>query len=280
MDERLTDIINLLDEAPLENIGTILDIGAGQGQIAKYLARQGRKVTCTGVKIESYVSNINALREKYGIEYFECDIYNMPFPNGSFDAVIMCHVLEHCPDVFRALGHDRRVLREGGLLLIFVPPQEDVVCAGHISLGWNVGQLMYVLLLNGFDVRTGNFIEYGYNVCGFIRRSERVLLELRFDRGDIAVLARENFFPLPIGKGDGGSDSFNGNVKSINWQNISKFRIASKRIDTTNNRFKQYGLEGIDRILPNKSKLQIGRFLKRLGNFLVRHSIDAPDRLT
>lgn len=35
----------------------------------------------------------------------------------------------------------------------------------HISIGWNVGQLMYVLLLNGFDVAAGRFIEHGYNVC-------------------------------------------------------------------------------------------------------------------
>jgi SAM-dependent methyltransferase len=92
----------------------------------------------------------------------------MPFPEKSFDAVVLSHVLEHCADVGRALGHVRRVLKEKGLLLVFVPPVEDIVCAGHVSVGWNVGQLMYVLALNGFDVSRGNFIEYGYNVCGFV----------------------------------------------------------------------------------------------------------------
>ena len=193
LDGRLQDIIKLLRAAHLQEFQTILDIGAGQGQLAKHFAMLGKKVTCTGVQIKSYISDVNSLRDKYGIEYVECDIEHMPFPNASFDVVVMAHVLEHCPNVANALSNARRVLREGGLLLVFVPPVEDSVCAGHISVGWNVGQLMYVLMLNGFDVRSGQFIEYGYNVCGFVKRSERALPELRFDLPKKeSKLSREN----------------------------------------------------------------------------------------
>jgi len=273
LDERMQDVMHLLNEAPLNGINSILDIGAGQGQLAKHFARQGKKVTCTGVHINSYVSDIKALRDKYGLEYVECDIENMPFPDASFDAVIMCHVLEHCPNVAIALGHARRVLREGGLLLIFVPPVEDIVCAGHISVGWNVGQLMYVLLLNGFDVRSGHFIEYGYNICGFVRRSGCLLPELRFDQGDIATLAREDLFPVPIRDGKG--DNFYGNIKSINWPNVSDYRIG-------------VGIKGIKRtvlkivlyVLPNEIRFRVGYFILRLGRLLVKLSDGNPNRLT
>ncbi len=274
-DDRLTDVIHLLDEAPLGEIRTVLDVGAGKGEVAKRLARQGKSVTCTGVQINSYVSDIEALREGYGIDYVECDIEHMQFPDESFDAVIMCHVLEHCPNVSIALGQARRVLKKGGWLLVFVPPQEDVVCAGHVSVGWNVGQLMYVLLLNGFDAQSGKFIEYGYNVCGFVRRSERALPELRCDRGDISVLAGEGLFPLPIGTGDGVGDNFYGSIKAVNWPNISRYRTGTK-----NSRVKQCALTIIDRALPMGIKYRAGRFLVKLGRLLLKVSVANPDRLS
>lgn len=272
LDERMQDVMHLLNEAPLDSINTILDIGAGQGQLAKHFSKQGKMVTCTGVQIDSYVSDVKALRDMYGIEYVECDIENMPFPDASFDAVIMCHVLEHCPNMASALGHARRVLREGGLLLIFVPPCEDVVCAGHVSVGWNIGQLMYVLLLNGFDVRAGSFIEYGYNVCGFVRRSERVLPELRFDQGDISVLAKEGYFPLSVGAGFG--DNFNGNIKAVNWPNIANYKIG-----VTKSRIRRGVYAFIAYAVPNAIKLPLGRFIVRLGRLLVKLSDGNPDRL-
>jgi SAM-dependent methyltransferase len=271
LDGRLQDVIKLLSVAPLQDAVSILDIGAGEGQLAKHFARMGKKVTCTGVSIKSYISDVDSLRDNYGIEYVECDIENMPFPEASFDAVIMCHVLEHCPNVASALGHARRVLRKGGLLLIFVPPVEDVVCAGHISVGWNVGQLMYVLLLNGFEVRSGNFIEYGYNICGFVRRSELVLPELRFDQGDIRTLSKEGFFPVPIRDGNG--DHFYGNIKSVNWPKISDFRVS---VETRGiRRFLSVVLHAI----PNKILFRIGYFILRLGRLLVKQSEGNPERL-
>jgi SAM-dependent methyltransferase len=273
LDGRMQDVMHLLDEAPLKDINFILDIGAGQGQLAKHFARQGKKVTCTGVNINSYVSDIKAWRDRYGLEYVECDIENMPFPDASFDAVIMCHVLEHCPNIAIALGHARRVLREGGLLLVFVPPVEDIVCAGHISVGWNVGQLMYVLLLNGFDVRSGHFIEYGYNVCGFVRRSERLLPELRFDQGDISILSKENYFPVPIRDGNG--DNFYGNIKFVNWPNISDYRIS---VGTKG--IKQSILSVVLSVLPSEIRSRVGYILLRLGRLLVKLSEGNPNRLT
>ena len=272
LDDRLLDIFRLLEQAPVQDVQTILDIGAGQCHLAKHFASLGKKVTCTGVAIDSYVSDIPGLRVRYGIEYVECDIEHMPFAEGSFDAVVMCHVLEHCQDVSRSLRHARRMLREDGLLLIFVPPQEDVVCAGHVSTGWNVGQLMYVLLLNGFDIRNGNFIRYGYNICGFARRSEQSLPELRFDSGDITLLARGGFFPLPIGY-DGFGDNFNGNIKSVNWPNVSKYMMSAQSTP-----LKRIFYKVIARV-PQSIRMPLGNFLLKLGRLLTAFSVDNADRL-
>jgi SAM-dependent methyltransferase len=272
-DLRWQIMFRLIENVPLKDIDSILDIGAGKGQLAKYLSQKGKKVTCTGLAIDSYIDDVNALRDQYGIEYIECNVESMPFADASFDAVIMSHVLEHCPDVGRALGHARRVLRGGGLLLVFVPPQEDLVLAGHVSVGWNIGQLMYVLLLNGFDVRSGSFIKYGYNIFGFVRRSERKLPQLRFDFGDISVLAREGFFPLPIGI-DGFGESFNGDIRAINWPNVSQYETPVQ-INVLRRTTHQ-----IIFLIPIAIRLPIGKFLAKLGSFLMRSPIENSKHLT
>ena len=50
------------------------------------------------------------------VSFRQADIYSLPFPDGSFDHVFLCFVLEHLPDPARALACLRRVLRPGGTI--------------------------------------------------------------------------------------------------------------------------------------------------------------------
>jgi SAM-dependent methyltransferase len=54
------------------------------------------------------------------------DVQDLPFRDASFDAVKATEILEHVPDVMRALGECRRVLRQGGSLVITVPFLERI----------------------------------------------------------------------------------------------------------------------------------------------------------
>jgi SAM-dependent methyltransferase len=49
------------------------------------------------------------------------DVTSLPFPDGTFDAVVCNHVLEHVPDDRTAMRELRRVLRCGGWGLLLVP---------------------------------------------------------------------------------------------------------------------------------------------------------------
>jgi SAM-dependent methyltransferase len=49
------------------------------------------------------------------------DVQALPFRDGAFDAVKATELLEHVPDVARALAECRRVLRPGGHVVITVP---------------------------------------------------------------------------------------------------------------------------------------------------------------
>lgn len=53
------------------------------------------------------------------------DITDIGFPDGSFDALICHHVLEHVPDDARGMRECRRVLREGGIAFFSVPQDLD-----------------------------------------------------------------------------------------------------------------------------------------------------------
>lgn len=236
LDTRMTNIIEILEEIPMDSLSTFLDIGMGKGQISKWLSKKGKKCTGTGIEMASYGVEIKDLKKNYNIESVECSIETMPFPDKSFDVVIMSHILEHCQNVGNALSEVRRVLKDNGWLFVFVPPDEDRVLAGHLSVGWNIGQLMYVLLINKFDIKSGKFIKYNYNVCGLVQKNIIPLPQIRGDRGDIHILQKQGLFPLPIKTKDGLNDGFYGNIKSINWYADSKILKKISRLPTNDNK--------------------------------------------
>jgi SAM-dependent methyltransferase len=59
--------------------------------------------------------------EVAGGPHVAADIQALPFRSDAFDAVKATEVLEHVPDVARALAECRRVLRPGGHLVVTVP---------------------------------------------------------------------------------------------------------------------------------------------------------------
>ena len=232
LDGRLTQVFDLLESIDFGSNLTVLDIGMGSGQIAKWFYEKGHSVTGTGLFFDSYNLESELILNKK-ISTIECSVENMPFNDHSFDVIIMSHVLEHCSNIGVALKEVRRVLSSNGILCIFLPPHDDFVCSGHISMGWNVGQLMYTLLVNGFEVKTGKFVQYGYNVAGVVQKNSLELPALRGDRGDIHILSKEGLWPIPVKSKDGLNDNFYGKIRSINW-NIEKLEQKEYLNQTSN----------------------------------------------
>lgn len=169
-DSRMWDIVRLLDYAP-DDFNNLLDIGMGKGQLSERFLEKGIKVTGTGIEMESY--GVDSVEwEKKGIKIVECPVEKMPFKDGEFEAVLASHILEHVPNMQLALQEIRRVLRDDGWLLLFIPPYETATTPGHINTGWNLGRLIYILTLNGFDVNTGHFIKYGFSLCAYVRKKD------------------------------------------------------------------------------------------------------------
>lgn len=102
--------------------GRLLDIGAYYGLIAGVAHRIGWNLAA----VDAFpIPDFSSL--KIPERNVECEIYNactdtLPFPDESFDAIVLSEVLEHLNysplPMFREI---RRVLRPGGILLISTP---------------------------------------------------------------------------------------------------------------------------------------------------------------
>jgi SAM-dependent methyltransferase len=267
---RLAGVFDLMKKAPITSGQKVLDIGMGSGQLSTWLAQQGMQVTGTGLELESYC-DVGALRSR-GVEVVPCGAESMPFQDGTFDAVVMSHVLEHCPNVRLALKEVWRVLKEDGWLFVFVPDHALDVSAGHVSMGWSVGQLMYVLLTAGYGVKDGRFITWSGSVCGFVQKKSRLELPaLRGDRGDLSILGKQGFFPRPIKTRDGFDDGFLGPMSALNWdtEHVQQLYAADRlnlRIARTAARF-----------VPGRFRLPLAQLLNRVATvFCEVHNTNPP----
>jgi len=91
--------------------GRVLDLGCGDGQIARALASSGVSV----VGVDPTTNQIDVAAERAGGPVFaQAGAAVLPFSDGAFDGVIACLVFEHIDDVDAAIGEVARVLRPGG----------------------------------------------------------------------------------------------------------------------------------------------------------------------
>src|SRR5262249_28164447 len=102
--------------------GDILEIGSGSGATAAELLRRFPDVQLTATDYDDSMVDVarDRLRE-FGdrVDVKQADATQLPFPGGSFDAVLSFIMLHHVMDWEKALAEAVRVLRPGGRLLGF-----------------------------------------------------------------------------------------------------------------------------------------------------------------
>lgn len=85
--------------------GAILDVGGGEGQLASFLPGRGYCLA------EPTVNGISGVR--------------LPFEDGTFDAVVACHVLEHVPIPEREAFLDQLLAKSRGTVILLGPFEVD-----------------------------------------------------------------------------------------------------------------------------------------------------------
>jgi SAM-dependent methyltransferase len=107
-----------LFEAHVEGATRLLDVGTGEGQLARAAARLG----VPGVTgLDPTEAQLATARERGGgPAYVRGTGARLPFAAGAFDVVVACLVFEHIVDYIEAIAEVARVLETGGQFLFFL----------------------------------------------------------------------------------------------------------------------------------------------------------------
>ena len=101
---------------PAKEQGRLLDVGCGNGQTLVRMADLGWHAE--GLDTDPIA--VRVARAK-GLEVREGTLQSQQFASGSFDAVLMSHVIEHLHDPVSLMKECYRVLKPGGRLIVITP---------------------------------------------------------------------------------------------------------------------------------------------------------------
>ena len=117
-DPEYTEQILPLASDLLAGYSRVLDVGTGEGQVARLAVDGGAELV---VGIDPTANQVaEAARRGGGPSYARSGADALPFADASFDAVIACLVFEHIEAVDDAIGEVARVLSPGGLFAFFL----------------------------------------------------------------------------------------------------------------------------------------------------------------
>jgi SAM-dependent methyltransferase len=108
-------------------VSYILDLGCGNGLSSYLVSQKGHRVIGTDIsplflkKAKSFDKNDNKTEYLKHVEYLACDALSLPFKAETFDLVCSNELIEHLPDVLSALLEMKRVLKNGGILIVMAP---------------------------------------------------------------------------------------------------------------------------------------------------------------
>ena len=122
----------------------VLDVGCGNGSLARQLAWQGAQVTGVDASPPIIVqAQQREAQKKLGIDYHVADAARMePIGDSGFDLVVSCMALQDIPDAAETIREAARVLRPmGRLVALFSHPCFDVPEAS----AWVVEHVPYVI---------------------------------------------------------------------------------------------------------------------------------------
>ena len=106
-----------LVEHHLAGVQRVLDVGCGEGQVARRAVALGAEV----VGVDPTRNQIEVARARGGgPRYGEATAERLPFRDGAFDAVVMCLVIEHLDPMEPAIEEMARVLTPGGRCLLLL----------------------------------------------------------------------------------------------------------------------------------------------------------------
>ena len=122
----------------------VLDFGCGERPFELYFSRFGAQTVACDLQ-QNRLGTVDVVLDR--------EARKLPFETGAFDAICLFDVLEHVEDDLALLGELRRILKDGGLLLLSVPFMYRFHEIPHDYRRYTPTGLRYVLTRCGFDVQ-------------------------------------------------------------------------------------------------------------------------------
>ena len=149
--------------------GRILEIGSGIGNISRFFINDNREIVLSDLR-DNYC---DILKNKFQNEVVKIDLVDPDFENkyaqllGTFDTVFALNVVEHIEDDVQAIANCKKLLKEGGVLIILVPA--------------------YQALFNNFDVELEHFRRYTQSSLKKIIAANQLTIEKTFSFNLIGI---------------------------------------------------------------------------------------------
>ena len=105
----------LLDAAHVGQGSRVLDVGTGAGDAARYAMARGAEAT--GVDVAAAMVEI-AVRRNPKATFVQAAATDLPFADGSFDAVVGNNVIQHIGEPGQAACELKRILAPGGRIAL------------------------------------------------------------------------------------------------------------------------------------------------------------------
>ncbi len=102
----------------LAGAARVLDVGTGEGQIARLVAHDGASLV---VGVDPTIAQLQLAHERGGgADYARANADALPCRDDSFEAVVVCLVFEHIAQHEPAIAEIARVLEPGGVFAFFL----------------------------------------------------------------------------------------------------------------------------------------------------------------
>lgn len=109
------DVLAELEKEPFDDL---LDCGCGTAPMLQLLKKKYPDRHYTGIDLTPEMIAVAKAKDMPGVELVVGDCEKLPFPDGSFDAVICCQSFHHYPNVQDFFDSVSRVLRPNGRLIL------------------------------------------------------------------------------------------------------------------------------------------------------------------
>ena len=167
-----------------------VDIACGTGDVAFLLAERYPEGRVEGLDIAGPMLSVARGRNRYrNVRFHRQDMCAIAFPEGCADIVTGSYALRNAPDLPRAVGEIRRILKPGGTaaFLDFSKPR---------AAGFRIPQHILLRTWCGFWglLLHGNHEVHGYIAASLSAHPDRCALLALFGENGFALVSSQRFF--------------------------------------------------------------------------------------